>query len=275
MFHEPIEFLEQMCTAKTIFGIVVKFYLKVYDLPKYRAVIVHDFAIKHLEDVYQWAYNVGPEIPKIVEFQMLMSKNMLNLLGPGVEAVAPIFADTKDEFEEAKMFMKNSPVAKKAIIRTPAINPGIDMLYKTAMSHYPEDYCWGVDNMWTHASIDDLLPFIKEIAENLPPPPSHFLWLNWHPGELGDNMAYSKEDNIYLSLYGCWKNPADTPTYGNWASDTIKKMEHLSSGIQLADEALHKRTDIFMTKENLEKLQAIRAERDPQGVFHEWHSKPK
>ncbi|MEL6851636.1 MAG: FAD-binding protein, partial [Bacteroidota bacterium] len=123
------------------FGIVVKFYLRVHDLPRYRAVIVHDFRIKHLEDVYRWAYDVGPSIPKAVEFQMLMSKNVMNFLGPGIEAVAPIFADTKDEFEEAKAFMKNSPIAHKAMIRTPAIDPGIDMLYKTVMSHYPEDHC--------------------------------------------------------------------------------------------------------------------------------------
>lgn len=256
------------------FGIVVKFYLRVYDLPKHRAVIVHNFVIKHLEDVYRWANEVGSEIPKAVEFQMLMSKNVLGLLGPGIEAIAPIFADTKEEFEEAKQFMKNSPIAKKAIIRTPAINPGIDMLYKTVMTHYPDDYCWGVDNMWTHAPIDDLLPFIKEIAETLPPPPSHFLWLNWHPGELGDNMAYSNEDNIYMSLYSCWKDPANTGLYGDWASNMMKKMEHLSTGIQLADEALHKRTMTFMKDENLAKVQAIRAERDPGGLFHEWHSKP-
>ena len=256
------------------FGIVVKFYLRVYPLPKYRAVIVHDFAIKHLEHVYRWAHEVGPEIPKAVEFQMVMNKNMMNLLGPGIEAVAPIFADTKDEFEEAKLFMKNSPIAHKAIIKTPAINPGIDMLYKSVMSHYPENYCWGVDNMWTHAPIDDLLPFLKEMAETLPPPPSHVLWLNWHPGELPANMAYSNEDNIYISLYSCWKNPSDTALYGNWASDMMKKMEHLSTGIQLADEALHKRTTPFMTKENLDKVQAIRAKRDPLGIFHEWHSKP-
>lgn len=63
--------------------------------------------------------------------------------------------------------------------------------------------------------------------------------------------------------------------YGNWASDTIKKMEHLSTGIQLADEALHKRTASFMTKDNLNKVQAIRTKRDPKGIFHEWHSKPE
>ncbi len=142
------------------------------------------------------------------------------------------------------------------------------------MSHYPEEHCWGVDNMWTHASIEELLPYIKEISKNLPPAPSHFLWLNWHPGELSENRAYSCEDNIYLSLYSCWKNPADTNLYGNWASDMMKKMEHLSSGIQLADEGLHKRTDRFMTKEKFERVQAIRTDRDPGGLFHEWHSKP-
>ncbi|MEM1357575.1 MAG: FAD-binding protein, partial [Bacteroidota bacterium] len=198
------------------FGIVVKFYLRVYDLPRYRAVIVHNFGIKHLEHVYRWAHEVGPSIPKAVEFQMVMSKNVLGLLGPGIEAVAPIFADTKEEFEEAQNFMKNSPIANKAMIRTPAINPGINMLYQSVASHYPEDHCWGVDNMWTHASIDDLLPYLKDISENMPPSPSHFLWLNWHPGELDQDMAYSNEDNIYLSAYSCWKNPADTGKWGNW-----------------------------------------------------------
>ncbi|MEM1119630.1 MAG: FAD-binding protein [Bacteroidota bacterium] len=256
------------------FGIVVKFYLKVYDLPKYRATIVHNYALKHLEHVYRWAHEVGPEIPKAVEFQMVMNQNVLGLLGPGIEAVAPIFADTKDELEDAKQFMKNSPIRHKAMIKTPAIDLGIDMLYKSVGSHYPDNHCWGVDNMWTHAPIDDLLPFLQEIAETMPPPPSHFLWLNWHPGELAPNMAYSNEDNIYLSLYSCWKNPADTSIYGDWASNMMRKMEHLSTGIQLADEALHKRTFTFMAEENLKRVQAIRAERDPSGVFHEWHSRP-
>ncbi|MEM6842923.1 MAG: FAD-binding protein [Bacteroidota bacterium] len=256
------------------FGIVVKFYLKIYDLPKYRAVITHDFKMKHLEDVYRWAYDVGPEIPKAVEFQMAMNRNMMGILGPGIEAVAPIFADTKDEFEEAKLFMKNSPIANKAIIRTPVINWSIDMLYSAVMSHYPEEYCWGVDNMWTHASIDELLPFIKEISKSLPPAPSHFLWLNWHPGNLSTDMAYSNEDNIYLSMYSCWKNPADTSLYGDWASDRMREMEHLATGIQLADEGLHKRTFTFMDKDKLTKVQEIRAKHDPTGIFHEWHSVP-
>ncbi|MEN9613197.1 MAG: hypothetical protein RLZZ628_4011, partial [Bacteroidota bacterium] len=249
------------------FGIVVRFHLKLFSLPKYRAIIAHNFYIKHLEEVYHWAYEVGPRIPKAVEFQMIMSNKMLNILGTGIEAVAPIFADTKDEYEEAMAFMKNSRIKNKAIIATPAFNPGIDALYKSVMTHYPENHYWGVDNMWTHAPIEDLMPFLKEIARTLPPAPSHFLWLNWHPGNIKTDMAYSKEDKIYLALYGNWKNAADTPLYENWAVQMMQKMAHLSTGIQLADEGLHKRTAPFLSDNHLKKIQAIRTEIDPNKLF--------
>ncbi|MBL7783787.1 MAG: FAD-binding protein [Saprospiraceae bacterium] len=255
------------------FGIVVRFYLQVFPLPPYRAIMAHDFGIEHLEDVYRWAYDIGPDIPKAVEFQLMMSKNMLNLLGPGIEALAPIFADTKEEFEAAKSFMLHSPIRKKAKIVMPAFNPGIDMLYKATMSHYPSNYHYGVDNMWTHADIDSLLPYVRKIADTLPPAPSHFLWLNWQPDSQRTDMAYSKEDKIYLALYSCWKNSADTPRYANWAPDLMREMQHLSSGIQLADEGLHKRAAAFMSPENLQKVQEVRGRYDPTGVFFEWHSK--
>jgi FAD/FMN-containing dehydrogenase len=257
------------------FGIVTCFYLKVFPLPKYRAAMSHNFDIKHLEAVYAWAHEAGPNIPKAIEFQLIMSRHMLNLFGPGIEVLAPIFADTEEEFEAAKAFMLNSPIKNKATVSIPAFNPGIEMLYKSAMTHYPSNHHWGVDNMWTHASFDDLLPFIKNIADTLPPAPSHFLWLNWYPGNLKADMAYSKEDDLYLALYSCWKDKKDTSKYGSWAAETMRKMEHLSVGIQLADEGLHKRTAHFMSGENLKKVQEIRQRWDPNGVFFEWHSKPE
>jgi FAD/FMN-containing dehydrogenase len=88
-------------------------------------------------------------------------------------------------------------------------------------------------------------------------------------------MAYSNEDNIYLALYANWKNASDTVKYGDWAANLMQKMSHMSTGIQLADEGLHKRTAPFLSDENLKKMQEIRAERDPKGLFHEWHSRPE
>jgi hypothetical protein len=87
-------------------------------------------------------------------------------------------------------------------------------------------------------------------------------------------MAYSKEDDIYLALYANWSNPADTAKYGDWAPAMMQKMAHLSTGIQLADEGLHKRAAAFLSSSHFERIQQIRAQRDPEGLFYEWHSKP-
>ena len=255
------------------FGVVVCFHLKLYKKPTYCGMMSHIFSMKHLEDVYRWAYEVGPSIPDAVEFQMIMSQNTLKYLVPGIEAAAPIFAETKDELEEAMAFMKNSPIKKKAYVRFPFIEMNVKYMYEFAMSHYPDNHLWGVDNMWTNASMGDLMPYLKEISKTLPPPPAHFLWLNWQPPRRKTQMAFSMEDNIYLALYGAWASPKDTPQYENWATGHMKNMEHLATGIQLADENLHRRTARFVSDESLKKLTDIRSQRDPKGLFNEWHSK--
>lgn len=43
------------------------------------------------------------------------------------------------------------------------------MMYKFAMTHYPDEHCWSVDNIWTSASIDELLPYLQQIADTLLP----------------------------------------------------------------------------------------------------------
>ena len=257
------------------FGVVVQFHLQLHPLPKYRGIIMHAFSMNYLEDVFNWAYETGPRIPASVEFQLLMSKKTLNYFTAGIEAAAPIFADTKDELNEAISLMKNSPIKKKAYFKTPFFNPGINMMYNFAMTHYPYNHLWNVDNMWTHAKIEELMPFIKQIAASLPPPPAHVLWLNWYPSKRNTPMAFSVEDAIYISLYGAWKNAKDSDKYGRWATDWMQKMQHLSSGIQLADEGLHLRTARFIADENLLKLDAIKKERDPQNIFNTWHSCPR
>ncbi|MBL7809495.1 MAG: FAD-binding oxidoreductase [Saprospiraceae bacterium] len=256
------------------FGIVVRFHLRIYPCPRYGGMLVHGFSMKHLEHVFHWAHEVGPEVPNTVEFQLLASQRAMNLFGPGIEAVAAIFADTKEELAEAQAFMRRSPVKNKAFIRTGYWNMPISLMYRFAMSHYPEKHHWGVDNMWTHAPAESLIPHLRKIADTMPPPPTHMLWLNWHPPVRQSSMAFSVEDNIYIALYGGWKHAADTPRYGNWARDRMQEMAHLSTGIQLADEGLHKRTDRFLSDAHYQKMDGIRLQRDPGQLFHEWHSRP-
>lgn len=257
------------------FGVVVRFHLKLHKKPAFCGMMMHVFAMEHLEQVFRWAHEIGPEVPATVEFQMLMSRKTMKFLGPGIEAAAPIFAENEDELHAATAFMKKSPIKKLAYFKTPFVKTPIKLMYDFAMTHYPDNHFWGVDNMWTDAGIDDLMPFLKKISASLPPAPAHFLWLNWQPPVGRPDMAFSMEDKIYLALYGSWASKKDTPLYGSWATDWMREMSHLASGIQLADENLHNRPARFVSDTHLKKLDEIRATRDPKSVFFEWHSRPE
>lgn len=98
--------------------------------------------------------------------------------------------------------------------RTALLPITLSMMQKTAArTHFPPRMRWCVDNIWTNAPVAHLLPGLKQIADTLPPAPSHVLWLNWHPNRPRPDMAFSVEANRYLALYGEWKDAADDPQH--------------------------------------------------------------
>ena len=105
----------------------------------------------------------------------------------------------------------------------------------------------------------------------MPPHPSHFLWPNWGPCPPRQDMAYSIEADIYLALYGSWKDVADGDKYADWARSNMAAMSHLATGIQLADENLGQRPARFASDEAaMARLDKVRAAYDPDGLFHSW-----
>ena len=119
-----------------------------------------------------------------------------------------------------------------------------------------------------------LTPGIERIAATLPAAPSHMLWMNWGPGSTPapprPEMAYSVEDDTYIALYAVWQDPALDEANIAWATESMRAMEPLASGIQLADENLGRRPARFAGEAQMSRLDELRASRDPEGRFHEW-----
>ena len=83
-------------------------------------------------------------------------------------------------------------------------------------------------------------------------------------------MAYSVEDETYIALYAVWKDAADDGRFASWPGDRMREMEHVSSGIQLADENLAERPDRFATDASMARLAELRAKWDPDDIFWPW-----
>jgi len=248
------------------FGVVVRFHLRLYRRP---AVMGMKFAIypgDRLADVFRWAHAVGPDVPQSVELMILLSRRIPLVRGPGMMVVAPVFAETLAEARQALGFMASRP--RRARLVTPFVPMKQSWMYAGTMLHYPDDHRYAVDNMWTHAPIEALLPGLERIAATLPTAPSHMLWMNWSPPKTRPDMAYSMEDSTYVALYGVWREPADDAAIAPWAEENMAAMAPLATGLQLADENLGRRPARFMSDDNLARLDAIRAARDPEGRFH-------
>lgn len=254
------------------FGVVTSFYLKLYPRPAVCGTSVYVYPFDLADEIYTWARNAGAEVDRRVEMMILATPSVpgMGLDGPGIVFASPAFADSAEEAERALAVFGSCPVVDQAIVKIPYTPSDLPTWLDVVMTNYLTDYRYTVDNMWTSASAEDLLPGVRTILETMPPHPSHFLWLNWGPSPPRQDMAYSVEDEVYLALYGGWKDAADDDKYGDWARSNMAAMADLASGIQLADENLGRRPARFVTDEAMTRLDKVRAAYDPDGLFHSW-----
>lgn len=248
------------------FGVVTRWHLKLYRRPPVIAARLGVYPIDKFDEVLRWTHLVGPDVPTTVEFMFVVSRRLPNTGESGILVIVAVFADSVEQAVRDSSFLESRPEGARTF--TPLEQMPLQTLTAETMSNYPLDHFHVVDNMWTHASADELLPGLTRILETLPEAPSHFIWMNWSPKLARADMAYSLEDETYIAMYGLWHDPVDELTVTNWVVSGIADLSPLSSGIQLADENLARRSAPFMAEANRQRLEVIRGEKDPSGRFH-------
>ena len=254
------------------FGVVTRFHLKLCRRPRVIAARLGSYPIDKFEEILRWTHQVGPDVPTTVELMFVVSRGLPITGESGVLLIVAIFAESVEQAVRDSSFLESRPDGAHHF--TPLDEIPLQTLTAETMSNFPLDHFLVVDNMWTHASADELLPGLNRILEGLPEPPAHFIWMNWSPKLARADMAYSLEDETYIAMYGLWRDPDDEMTVTNWVLDGVADLSPLSSGIQLADENLARRSAPFMAEANRERLEVIRNEQDPAGRFHSYGDAP-
>jgi FAD/FMN-containing dehydrogenase len=254
------------------FGVVTRFHVRVYPRPKVMAIGVHTYRLELLEDVFRWAHEIGPRIPRTMELMLLIHRDDAGEVE--IAVTAPVLVDTEDEAREALALLETCPVLEEAKISVPMVAVSFDDLFAGSAAIYPDNHRWVTDNMWTHAPVEELLPGLHRIAETLPGAPSHMLWMNWGASPPRQDMAYSVEDETYIACYAASPGADADRVNVDWSTERMRELEHLSTGIQLADENLGRRAARFVSDENLRRLDRVRAVYDPDGLFHPWMGRP-
>jgi len=254
------------------FGVVTRFHLRLQPNPPVVANGVVTYPIELLDDVFRWAHSVAARVPREMELMLIVHRTDAGELE--IVVTGPVLAADERSARASLALLESCPVFDRATLAAPYVELGLPDLYAGVHAAYPDEHRYAVDNMWTHAPIEQLLPGLRRIAETMPGAPSHMLWMNWGPGSTPaparPDMAYSVEDDTYIALYGVWREPAEDAANVRWATERMREMQSLASGIQLADENLAERPARFATEDNMRRLDALRAEHDPDGRFHPW-----
>ncbi len=254
------------------FGAVTRFHLRLQPKPRVVANGLVLYEIEQLEEVFRWAQEVGPRVPRNMELMLIVHRAEDGELE--IAVTGPVLADSESEARAALSLLESCPALERAKLAEPYIPVALEDLYAGVHAAYPDAHRYSADNMWTHAPIEQLLPGLRRIAETMPAAPSHMLWMNWGPGSTPaparPDMAYSVEDDTYVALYGVWQDPAADATNLAWATERMREMESLATGIQLADENLDRRPARFLSEAHMSRLDDLRAIHDPKGRFHPW-----
>lgn len=250
------------------FGVITRFYLQLYRRPPVIGAQLGIYPIEKFEEILRWTHGVGPEVSTSVELMFVVSRSLPMTGEPGILLITAAFADSLEQTTADLAFLETRP--EGALLLTPFEVMSLADLTRETMSLLPEEYLHVVDNMWTHASVDDLLPGLTSILQGLPEAPAHFIWMNWSPKLARPDMAFSLEDEFYVALYGLWQDPQAEAAVTNWVLDGMDNLSNWSTGIQLADENLARREAPFMADSNRARLEDIRREHDAEGRFHSY-----
>ncbi len=270
--HHPDLYWAARGSGPGFFGVVTSFTLRLHRRPAVLGTCLYLYPVDVADEVFSWGRSISGEIDDRVELQILTSRNAPEVGAdePTIAIASPVFADSEEDAAQALAILGTCPVINRATATLPYLPTTLANWYSAVMAKYPEDHRYSVDNMFTSASADDLLPGIRTIIETMPPHPSHFVFAGWKPSADRTEMVYGVEDEIYLGLYTAWHDAADDARYGDWAPSNMAAMSHLATGISLADENLARRSATFITDPNMARLDAVRAAYDPDGLFHSW-----
>jgi FAD/FMN-containing dehydrogenase len=249
------------------FGVVTRFHLRTLPLPTYLAQTVHAYALDDFDEVMTWLQETHTAVADTVEIVALTKTDAAVAPGPVLLVTGLAMVSSAAEADAALAPFRSSPVLLRALFVLDAVPTTIDEQRKRQLHDNPEGHRWAVDNAWLSGSAAELVPAMRRAYTTLPNDKSFTIWFSMAPLRALPDMAFSLQSEVYLASYVAWESPDDDSRCIAWLSEVMADLEPVTVGQYLGDSDLSRRQVKFMSDESFQRVQEIRAVRDPDGLF--------
>lgn len=259
------------------FGLVTRFYLKVYPLPKGIMTARYVFERDAFREVTLAIERISDRISADLEIGIFVAQDQDGFNGRCTVALTvDALSDTPGEARQALSLIHELPVVQNKSIKSyPYVSCTLEEMLKRfddILDNKGRRY--EANNMWTDTPVQSLLGSMDDIIDHLPAAPSHLYLLWWLPVRDRPDMAFSMEAKLYVALYAISTDSAFDAPNCKYVVDSLARMEPFRKGIQLADENLPSHPGKFMRSQNYVRLEKMRQIHDPQGRFYSYMRVP-
>lgn len=260
------------------FGAVTSFRLGLHPLPGAIMTTKYVFPLADLDDVADWTGEVAAAVPPSVELSIVLTTANEALTTdrppPKVAIVTgTVFATSPAEATRSLEPLRACPIAGRALFRECDEPTPFDVLYAGTTSLWPERHRTAADTLWSNTDYGTLLAQVSAFVDSAPSDKSLVLAPISPAGLAGarlPDMAFSALGESYLVCFAIWEDQRRDEVNVRWLRQTMRAMEPFGTGHYIAEAdllAAPTRARRSFTPAAWERLRALRAEHDPDGVF--------
>ncbi|MEW2433847.1 FAD-binding oxidoreductase [Streptomyces caniferus] len=262
-------------------AVVTRFRLALKALPASIMTTSLTFPLAEVARVTEWAARTALGLPPYVEVSFLLSPSGPQAdsapAGPRIAVGATAFAATRGEALQALQPFADCPFGELAVDRRPAAPTSFAALHEGAGAAWPPVHRYAADTLWSPESYATQLTRIADAVARAPSGKSLVLApvqpVSEHPALLR-NMAFSPLGASYLVCYAVWDDPAEDETQTRWLREAMATVNPRGDGFHyIAEtdlEAGAARTRRSYTPAAWDRLQEIKAQWDPDNLFHSY-----
>ncbi|MBF6332231.1 FAD-binding oxidoreductase [Nocardia transvalensis] len=257
------------------FGVVTRFHLRTVSLPQALHETVHTYPGELYDEVMTWLYEVHTTISPDVEVVALAQTTpepIDGYTGQVVVVSGLALVDTSAQASEALAPYTTCPVLDQALSRVDAAPTTLDVQYDRQRAAYPGGCRFAVDNAWVDGPTEVAVPAMRSAFIDLVTDRTLSTLISMGPTRELPDMALSVQTDFLLATYAVYDDPAQDDQVRSWLDGVMADLAPVSAGQQLGhlDIANRDRANrplrVFGEAQS-QRLDRIRAERDPDGLF--------
>ncbi|MFE7772506.1 FAD-binding oxidoreductase [Streptomyces sp. NPDC057445] len=263
------------------FAVVTGFRLRLHPAPGAIMSTTYAFPLADVEVVSSWTGETARKLPPTVELTHVLTTAAPYMTEESprpkvIVVAATAFAESAEQAVQALRPLRDCPFADRALFRQTDEPTTFDALHKASDVLWPARTRCVADTLWSDADFGTLLSRLSRSVENAPSDRSLVLApvapASNNP-DLLSGMAFSALGRSYVVPYAIWDDPAEDDANIHWLRQAMSSVEPLGTGHYIAEADLTADPDRArrsFTTSDWQRLEALRARYDPDGVFHSY-----